>query len=319
MVQNSAALKTEKSILLQSNKKRINKYIYKYWQYYLFILPTLAYFIIFKYFPMYGIQIAFRNFSPSKGIWGSTWIGFDNFTRFFSSFYFTRLLSNTLLISLYELAFFPLPILFALSLNELGNLKFKKIIQTITYAPYFLSTVVFVSLILSFLDPRTGIINRVIVLLGGSSASFISNPAAFKTIYVLSGVWKTLGWNAIIYLGTLANADPALHEAAQIDGASRLQRIWHINLPCLTPTIVILFILRLGSIMSVGYEMVYLMQNSLNMSGSDIIATYVYRVGLIEAQYGLSAAVGLFNSVINIILILIANTLSRKLTENSLW
>lgn len=319
MVQNSVVLQTERSILLQSNKKRITKCICKYWQYYLFILPTLAYFIIFKYFPMYGIQIAFRNFSPSKGIWGSTWIGFDNFTRFFSSFYFTRLLSNTLLISLYELAFFPLPILFALSLNELGNLKFKKIIQTITYAPYFLSTVVFVSLILSFLDPRTGFLNRVIVLLGGTSTSFISNPSAFKTIYVLSGIWKTLGWNAIIYLGTLANADPALHEAAQIDGASRLQRIWHINLPCLAPTIVILFILRLGSIMSVGYERVYLMQNSLNMPGSDIIATYVYRVGLIEAQYGLSAAVGLFNSVINVILILMANMLSRKLTENSLW
>jgi putative aldouronate transport system permease protein len=319
MVQNFIMLQTKYSTILQSKRNMISKCINKYWQYYLLILPTLAYFIIFKYLPIYGIQIAFKNFSPSKGIFKSTWIGFDNFTRFFNSFYFMRLLSNTILVSLYELAFFPLPILFALSLNEVGNLKFRKTIQTVTYAPYFLSTVVFVSLILAFLDPVSGIINKVIVLLGGAPTSFISDPTAFKTIYVLSGVWKTLGWNAIIYLGTLANADPALHEAAQIDGASRLQRIWHINLPCLAPTVVILFILRLGSIMSVGYERVYLMQNSLNMPGSDIISTYVYRVDLIEAQYGLSAAVGLFNSVINVMLLLMANALSKRLTESSLW
>ncbi len=296
---------------------RIN--LKRYMWYYLFMLPTVAFFILFHYVPMYGVQIAFRNFMPAKGIWNSRWVGLANFRRFFSSYYVGRLFANTLLINLYDLAMFPIPILFALMLNEVRSKQFKKVVQTVTYAPYFLSTVVFVSLTLSFLDPTTGVINRVIVLLGGKRINFISEAGMFKSIYVLSGVWKNTGWNAIIYLGALSGVDLALHEAAQIDGASRLQRIIHINLPCLYPTIVILLVMQLGRMMSLGYERIYLMQNPLNMAGSDVISTYVYRVGLADAQYSLSAAVGLFNSVINMVLLVIANVASRALTETSLW
>ena len=302
-----------------SRRRRMARSFRRNWQYYLFIAPTLLLFIVFHYLPMYGIQIAFRNFSPALGIWGSKWIGLDNFMRFFESFYFWRLLKNTLLINVTQLFLFPFPIILALSLNEVQNLYFKKTVQTVTYAPYFLSTVVFVSMILSFLDPKSGMINRLIQIFGGTAKNFMADPDAFIPIYVLTGSWKTLGWSSIIYIGSLAGVDPSLHEAARIDGASRMQRIWHINLPWLAPTIVILFILQLGSMMSVGYERIYLMQNSLNQPGSDVISTYVYRVGLIQAQYGLSTAVGLFNSLINMILLLLANTLSRRLTETSLW
>ena len=298
---------------------RIRISVKRYMWYYLFMLPTIAFFIVFHYVPMYGVQIAFRNFMPAKGIWGSRWVGLANFRRFFSSYYVGRLFANTLLINLYDLAMFPIPILFALMLNEVRSARFKKVVQTVTYAPHFLSTVVFVSLTLSFLDPRTGVINRLIALLGGERINFISEPGMFKSIYVLSGVWKDSGWNAIIYLGALSGVDLALHEAAQIDGASRFKRILHINLPCLYPTIVILLVMQLGRMMSLGYERIYLMQNALNMAGSDVISTYVYRVGLAEAQYSLSAAVGLFNSLINMILLIAANTLSRVLTETSLW
>ena len=294
------------------------KQLLKYWQYYLLILPALISVLIFSYYPMYGVQIAFRNFMPTKGIWGSTWVGFQHFKRFFNSYYFDRLLLNTLLIGLYQLALFPASVILALSLNEVGNERFKKIVQTVTYAPHFISTVVIVSIVMCFFQTN-GIFSRLATLLGGEAKNYLAEPAYFKSIYVLSGKWQDLGWGAIIYLGALSGIDPALHEAAQIDGASRLQRIFHINLPALAPTITIMMILQLGSIMSTGYEKIYLMQNALNLSTSDVISTYVYRVGLADAQYSFSSAVGLFNSVINLILLFGANFAAGKLGGNSLW
>jgi len=298
----------------------LKKSFQKYWDLYLFISPVIVYFVIFHYFPMYGVQIAFKNFVASKGIWGSPWVGFDHFERFFKSFYFMRLIRNTLGINLYELLVaFPAPLLLALTINEVRQKQFRKLVQTVTYAPHFLSTVVMVGLILMFLSPQKGVVNHVIQLFGGEPVNFLTEAAWFKTIYVFSGVWQGAGWGAIIYLAALAGVDPQMHEAATIDGASRIQRIWHINLPSILPTIVILLILNMGSMMSVGFEKVYLMQNSLNMESSDVISTYVYRTGILGAQYSFSAAVGLFNSVVSFLLLIVVNSIVRKINETSLW
>ncbi|MBP3039988.1 sugar ABC transporter permease [Bacillaceae bacterium Marseille-Q3522] len=294
--------------------------IRKNWDLYLLILPVLLYFIIFKYVPMYGIQIAFKDFIAVEGIFGSPWVGFEHFQRFFDSFYFERLLSNTLLIGLYELAVgFPIPIILALLINEIRNKYFKSFIQTITYAPHFLSVVVVVGMLFILLSPQTGIVNQLIELFGGEPISFMTEPAWFKTIYVFSGVWQNMGWSSIIYLAALSAVDPQLHEAAEIDGASRLQRIWHINLPSIKPTIIIMLILQCGSILGVGFEKVFLMQNNLNMSASDVISTHVYRTGILGAEYSYSAAIGLFESVVNLIILLIVNYTARKVNKVSLW
>jgi len=294
--------------------------IYRNWQLYLFILPTLLYFLIFSYVPMYGVQIAFRRFVASKGIWGSQWVGFEYFERFFDSYYFWDLIRNTLGISLYELAVgFPIPILLALGLNELRNSWFKKSLQTITYAPYFISTVVMAGMIIAFLSPQSGIVNTVIRAFGGEPIAFLSDPAWFKTVYVLTGVWQGMGMGTIIYLAVLAGIDPMQHEAAIIDGASRMQRIRYINLPGLAPTVVIILILNMGGILSVGYEKIFLLQNPLNMEASDVISTYVYRSGLQQAQYSFSTAVGLFNSVINLIILVLVNGIARRTQNTSLW
>lgn len=318
----SVKLDSEKAKVIV-NRRKANKFIKsvrRNWRLYLMISPVIAYFIIFHYVPMYGVQIAFKNFLPANGIFGSEWIGFTHFKRFFESYYFWRLIKNTIGISLYELAVaFPIPIILALLINEVGQQKFKRFVQTVTYAPHFLSTVVMVGLILLFLNPDYGIVNRIIELFGGKSVSFMTEPAWFKTIYVFSGIWQGMGWSSIIYLAALAGIDPQLHEAAKIDGASRLRRIWHINLPGIRPTIIILLILNVGSIMSVGFEKVYLMQNSLNIRSSEVISTYVYTRGIIGAEYSFSAAVGLFNSVINCILLIIVNRIARKVNETSLW
>lgn len=292
----------------------------KNWELYLLISPVIAYFIIFDYIPMYGVQIAFKNFVAAKGIWGSSWIGFDHFERFFKSYYFWRLIKNTLGISLYQLAVgFPIPLILALLINEVGNKHFKRFVQTITYAPHFLSTVVMVGMIFIFLNPKYGIINHMIAFFGFERISFLTEPGWFKSIYVLSGVWQGMGWSSIIYLAALAGIDPTLHEAARVDGATRLQRIWHINLPGIMPTVVILLILNVGHIMGVGFEKIYLMQNSLNIESSDVISTYVYTRGIVGAQYSFSAAVGLFNSVINLILLVFVNQVAKKVNETSLW
>jgi len=294
--------------------------IYRNWQLYLLISPVIAYYILFQYVPMYGIQIAFKDFIATKGIWGSPWVGFDHFERFFHSYFFWRLMKNTLGIGLYSLAVgFPIPILLALLMNEVRAEKFKKFVQTVTYAPHFLSTVVVVGMMMIFLSPRYGMVNHAIQLFGGQPINFMTEPAWFKSLYVLSDVWQTMGWSSIIYLAALAGIDNQLHEAARVDGATRLQRIWHINIPGIMPTIVILLILNIGSIMGVGFEKVLLMQNNLNLESSDIIATYVYRSGIQNAEYSFSAAIGLFNSVINFVLLVVVNQISRRISETSLW
>lgn len=318
------SLPEQEQLKLPAQRKRngIGKWkaVRKNWDLYLLALPVLAYFIVFEYVPMYGLQIAFKNFIASQGIWGSPWIGFVHFERFFESYYFWRLIGNTLGIGLYELLVgFPLPIILALMINELRTGRFRKFVQTVTYAPHFLSTVVLVGMIFIFLSPQTGLVNQLLNLFGLEPVSFMTEPAWFKTIYVLSGAWQNMGWSSIIYLAALAGVDPQLHEAARVDGASRLRRIWHINLPGIMPTIVILLILNAGRILSVGFEKVFLMQNQLNMAASDVIATHVYRMGIAGAQYSYSAAVGLFNSVITFIMLIVVNYIARKVNETSLW
>ncbi|CAM5387940.1 putative protein LplB [Streptomyces afghaniensis 772] [Streptomyces afghaniensis] len=321
-VDSSSAIEkaAQMKIARKSEKKKIVRKIRKNWDLYLLIIPIIAYFIIFKYIPMYGLQIAFKDFIAVDGIFNSPWVGLEHFERFFQSFYFERLLSNTLLIGLYELAVgFPIPIILALMINEVKNKYFKSFIQTITYAPHFLSVVVVVGILYLFLSPQTGIINQLIVILGGEPIYFMAEPAWFKTIFVFSGVWQNMGWSSIIYLAALSAIDPQLQEAAKIDGASRLQRIWHINLPSIKPTIIIMLILQCGSILGVGFEKVFLMQNSLNMSASDVISTHIYRTGILGADYSYSTAIGLFESFVNLIILLLVNYTARKVNKVSLW
>ncbi|HHY09632.1 MAG TPA: sugar ABC transporter permease [Firmicutes bacterium] len=267
---------------------------------------------------MYGLQIAFKNFRAVDGIWGSKWVGLRHFQRFFNSYYFWDLIRNTLLINLYGLALFPLSIIVALSLNELKNGFFKKMAQTITYAPHFISTVVIVGMIIAFLDPAKGIVNNFLKMIGLGPVRFMTEPGWFKSIYVWSGQWQNLGWSAIIYLAALAGVDPQLHEAAKIDGATRLQRIWHINIPSILPTVIILLILSMGSMFSIGFEKILLMQNPLNLESSQVIQTYVYEAGLLHGQYAYSTAIGFFNSVVNLVILLFFNRLARR-TGTSLW
>ncbi len=292
----------------------------KYWQYYILLLPALVYFIIFCYGPMYGIQIAFKDFNAKLGIWGSPWVGLEHFKRFFEGVYCWDLIKNTLLISLYSLiAGFPLPIILALCVNELRTGWLKKTVQTITYAPYFISTVVMCSMLLSFLNPSYGIINKFIGLFGYEPVAFINKDYMFRSIYVWSGVWQGTGWGSVIYFAALSGVDPSLLEAATLDGATRMQKIRYINFPVLVPTIVIMLILNCGNLLSVGYEKIYLLQTPLNTNVSEVISTYVYKVGLVNAQYSFSTAVGLFNSVVNLILLLLVNTIARKISDTSLW
>ena len=268
---------------------------------------------------MYGLQIAFKNYRAVDGIWGSDWVGFLNFERFFNSFYFWTIIKNTLLINLYQLLLFPISIIVALSINELKNGPFKRFTQTLTYAPHFISVVVMVGIIVAFLNPVTGIINLAIQALGGQPLSFMTMPGWFQSIFVFSGEWQNLGWGAIIYLAALAAVDPQLHEAAVMDGATRLQRIWHINLPSILPTIVILLILQMGNFMLVGFEKIYLMQNPLNLSTSEVIQTYVYKTGLLQAQYSFSTAVGMFNAVINFVVLIAFNQIAKRVSGTGLW
>jgi putative aldouronate transport system permease protein len=292
----------------------------KEWQLWVIVSLPLAWLVIFRYIPMYGAQIAFKDFSIVQGIIGSPWAGLKYFRRFVESYQFTRIIGNTIGLSLYHLfAGFPLPILLAIALNEAGNRTYKKTVQMITYAPHFISTVVVVAIIMQFLDPRIGMIPRVILSMGIDPGNIMGKAEYFKTIYVLSDLWQHTGYGSIIYLAALSSIDPTLHEAAIVDGASRMQRIVHIDFPGILPTAVILLILRAGRIMNVGFEKVYLLQNPLNMRKSEVIATYVYKVGLIQADFSFSAAVGLFNAVINMALLLLVNRIARKLGETSLW
>jgi putative aldouronate transport system permease protein len=292
------------------------------WQLYVMLLLPLAWLLIFMYWPMYGAQIAFRNYMPGQSFWESPWVGMDNFTRFFNSYMFWRVLRNTLWISFYSLLIgFPIPILFALGINQLKTGWFKRTMQMVSYAPNFISTVVIVGMIIQFLDLRRGPINLLLQAAGGSTVNFLGSPEWFPSIYVWSGVWQHTGFNAIIYLAALSTVDQALHEAAVVDGATRLQRIWHIDMQAILPTAMTLLILNIGLLMNVGFEKAFLLQNTLNQSTSEVISTYIYKVSLAAgiASYSYGAAIGLFNSVVGLILIIIANQISKKLTETGLW
>jgi len=270
-------------------------------------------------FSLLAHVIAFKNYSPSKGILESPWIGFEHFKTFFSSYYFRRIVRNTLLINLYDIIFgFPAPIIFALLLNEIRNSLFKRSIQTITYIPHFISVVVICGMIVDFLSMK-GLVNNIIEFFGGKPIQFLIEPKWFRAIYVGSGIWQNLGWGSIVYLSALTGINPNLYEAARIDGAGRFKQVIHITLPGIAPTIIILLILRIGNMMSLGFEKIILLYNPNTYETADVISSYVYRKGLLEMNYSYSAAVGLFNSVVNFILLVSANKLSRTVTETSLW
>ena len=304
---------------LRVHRKPLTRRMLEHWQIYLLVLPTVVYFFIFYYMPMSGLQIAFRDYRVSKGIWGSNWVGLKYFTKFFNHPQCWNIIRNTLTLSLYTLATFPLSIIAALLINELRSSFFKKTVQMITYAPHFISTVVIVSMVNLFMNTSTGMFNSVIRFLGGEAVDFLGTPKYFSHIYVWSGVWQNLGWGTIIYLATLSSVSPELHEAAYIDGANRMQIIWHVNIPCILPTIVIMLIMQCGRILSVGFEKVLLLQNSLNLDVSQVISTYTYQLGLVGGQYSYSTAIGLFNTLVNVVMLIIVNTISKRLSDVALW
>lgn len=311
--------KNAKAKMQPASKQSLIARMWKYRQLYLLLIPALIYVLIFNYGPMYGIQIAFKNYKGALGIWDSPWVGFKHFKDFFGGYYFWDLLKNTLAISVYNLAVgFPIPIMVALILNETAP-RLKKAAQTILYAPHFISVVVLCGMIVTMFSKESGVVNTILDALGMERIYFMGEPGVFRHLYVWSGVWQGLGWNAVIYIAALSAVDPSLHEAASIDGASRIQRIVHINIPTIMPTIIITLIMNVGRIASVGYEKAYLLQTNLNVEVSEIISTYVYKRGIIDSNYSFSTAVGLFNNIINIIMLWIANAISRKVSETSLF
>jgi multiple sugar transport system permease protein/putative aldouronate transport system permease protein len=292
------------------------------WQLYAMLALPLIWLAIFAYWPMYGVIIAFKDYNVVSGIWGSPWAGFKYFERFIESYQFWKLIRNTVYLHVYELvATFPLPILLALCLNTVRKKWFSRSAQLITYAPHFISTVVVVGLVVVLTNPNTGVANKLIGLLGFGPVDMMGDPGMFRHIYVWSGAWQTMGFAAIIYLAALTSVPPELHEAAIVDGASRLRRMWHIDLPAIVPVAVILLILNIGSILSVGFEKVLLMQNNLNLDTAEVIDTYVYKIGLASAvpQFSYATAIGLFRSVIGLVLLVLANTFARRFARSSLW
>ena len=286
---------------------------------YLLLLPSFIIFLLFTYYPMYGVIIAFKDFSPAQGILGSPWVGFKNFIHYFNSYQFWPTIRNTIVISLYTIVVtFPLPVFLALMCNQIRARRFKKFFQVSTYLPHFISTVVMCGMIILFLSPSTGIIAKLAGIFGFTLPNLMGSASAFPSIYVWTEAWQHVGWDSILYIATLSAIDPTLYEAATMDGASKWKRMIHIDIPALLPTATIMFILRMGSVMSVGFEKIYLLQNTLNSSTSEIISTYVYKMGLVSNQYSLSSAIGLFNNVINLVLLLLVNYTSKKLSDTSL-
>lgn len=309
-------MKKQKKQAVKGNMKQM----LKSWRLYVMMLPAILYIALFAYKPMYGILIAFKDFRIKRGVWGSEWVGLANFERMFQSYWFPVILKNTLTISALSLLIgFPIPILLALLLNEVKKNKFRGLVQTVSYAPHFISTVVMCGMLVLFLSPTNGFINKFINFLGFESVFFMQSPGMFKWVYVISGVWQGAGWSSIIYYAALSGVDKALLEAADIDGASRLQKIWYINIPEILPTIVVMLILQCGSLLSVGYEKAYLLQTATNLPGSEIISTYVYKVGLEQSDFAFSTAAGLFNTVINCIILITANQLSKKVAKVGLF
>jgi len=300
--------------------KKLKKDLISNWQLYLIFLPVLVYYIIFHYLPMYGVQIAFRNFVPARGIWNSEWWGLYHFERFFRSYNSRTVIVNTLRISLLSLTLgFPMPIVLALLVNELRFPRFKRTLQMVSYAPHFISTVAIAGMLTILFSNQGPVAAMVKNQFGGSYENLLVKPLGFLWVYVLSGVWQGMGWGSVIYFSVLSGIDTSIHEAAYIDGASKLQRIIHIDIPSIMPTMTIMLILNCGSILSVGYEKIYLLQNSLNLSMSEVISTYVYKMGLLNADFSYSAAIGLFNSLVNLVLLVLVNTVARRVGETSLW
>lgn len=296
------------------------KRISRAWQLYVLLAPAVIYVLVFKYWPMYGVQIAFKNYNPVDGFTDSPWVGLTHFIRFVNSYQFGQVVGNTLWIAVLGLLLaFPIPIILALLVNQLQSERFKKFTQTVLYSPAFISTVVVVGIMFVVLSPRSGLVNNAIQLGGGEPVFFMGSAEWFRPIYVISDVWQNAGFSMIVYLAALAAIDPALHDAAKVDGASKLQRIRHIDLPGIMPVVTILFILAIGNLLNVGFEKALLMQTPLNISTSEIIQTYVYHAGLQQAQFSYSAAIGLFNSLLNLALLLVFNTIARRANQATLW
>lgn len=312
------AQSVESERILLSNKRK--DYLKRAFPFYLMIFPGLLLFLVFKYVPMFGVFIAFKNYSPFRGVWKSEWIGLENFVRLFAENDFLLLLKNTLYLNLLDTFIaFPFTIMVALLLNEVRKKYFKNSIQTILYAPHFLSWVVIVGITMLFLRTQDGGVNVLLNALGFDSINFFANPGSFRSIWLFHNIWQGAGWGAIIYLAAIASIDPALYEAATMDGASRLRQMWHITLPSLKTVIVIMFILRLGNFIDVGFEHIFLMQNSLNLQVSDVFETYVYRIGLVQGDFSYSTAVGLFKSVVGLVMIVAANTIAKRLGEEGVY
>lgn len=317
-------LQTGKQVKLEKVPKKIIKWkdIQVNWELYLLVLLPVLWIVIFMYVPMYGNIIAFKRFNPAMGIMGSPWVGLKNFTRFFNSYKFLQIFWNTLIINIYEvIAAFPIPIMLALLIHYCPSPKYKRITQMVTYAPHFISVVVMVGIIFKLLGPRIGLFNSALRAMGLKEVDFLGAASSFRHVFVWTGVWQGMGWGTIIYLAALAGVDPQLHESATVDGANIWRRMWHIDLPGIAPTVIILLILRIGRMLYVGFEKVFLMQNNLNIATSEVIQTYVYKVGLASSNpnFSYAAAIGLFNNVISFVLLILVNRLARKLTETSLW
>jgi putative aldouronate transport system permease protein len=296
------------------------RWLIRDWQLYLMLMLPVLYYFLFKYMPMYGTLIAFKKYSAKRGIWGSDWVGLMNFQKFLSDPYFYKLIRNTLLINLYSLLFaFPASILFALLLNEMRHKSYRKLTQTIAYLPHFISTVVVCGLIVSFLRTNGGLVNDIVVMLGGQRIAYLNRPEYFRSIYVISEIWQHLGWDAIIYIAALTSIDPQLYEAARVEGANRFQQAYHITLPGILPTITIMLVLRVGNLMNLGYEKILLLYTGATYETADVISTYVYRRGLLTADFSYGTAIGLFQTFIALILILSTNYLGKKLSNTSLW
>lgn len=315
----AAGAKTTPARLQPTLGKRIRRDLSRYKYVYIMLIPIVVWYILFCYRPLLGNVIAFKDYKASKGIWGSPWVGIKHFTAFFSSFYFWRLLRNTLLISLYGIIFsFPAPILLALLMNEMHSRWYKRAVQTITYMPYFISMIVICGMLMDFLK-MDGVITTILAVLGMPNENYLMKPEAFRTIYVASDIWQNCGWNSIIYMAALSSIDQELYEAAAIDGANRFKQTLHVTLPGLLPTIMILLIIRIGAVLNVGYEKIILLYNSANADTSDVISSFVYRRGILEANFSYTTAVDLFNSVISFGLVMGANALSRRKTAYGLW
>lgn len=305
---------TKGAVLAAPHRKSLASRIWEYRQMYLLLLIPVVLTLVYKYYPMYGIQMAFRNFKPSRGILGSEWVGFDWFVRFFEAPNCWRMIKNTVLLSVFSLLWsFPVPIIIALALNQMRFKRYRRVVQTVIYAPHFISTMVVCGMLKIFLSPSGGLIN----LLFGTNIDFLTESSMFRTIYIASGIWQDAGWGTIIYLATLSGVDPCLYEAAKIDGASMFQRIWNIDVPCLLPMAILQLIMAAGGIMNVGFEKVWLLQTDLNKATSDVIAVYVYQQGIESAKYSYSTAIGLFNTAVNIVLLLIVNRIASKASDVS--